>query len=118
MRERLRVVSEEAELPLVCPAARLCVDNGVMVAWAGMERLALNVPEFLEAPPSLEQAAAEAAGEEEVLLKPRWPLGEKDKRGVLNSKGQKTSRTYPSLTEVSRPGLQAAEAAAAAAASA
>jgi N6-L-threonylcarbamoyladenine synthase len=58
VRARLRAVSDEAQLPLVCPPARLCVDNGVMVAWAGLERLALNVPEFLEPPPSLAQVRA------------------------------------------------------------
>jgi hypothetical protein len=62
-----------------------------------------------------EQVAAEADFTEEVLLKPRWPLGEKDARGVLDSKGQKTKRAHPSLTEISRPGIQAAQEAAAAA---
>jgi len=38
VRGRLSAVAEEAGLRLVCPPPRLCTDNGVMVAWAGVER--------------------------------------------------------------------------------
>jgi N6-L-threonylcarbamoyladenine synthase len=51
---------------LVAPPARLCADNGVMIAWAGAERLALGLTDSLEAPararwPLVDSAAAEAA---------------------------------------------------------
>ena len=38
LRSSLSDVAQEARLNLVCPPARLCTDNGVMVAWAGVER--------------------------------------------------------------------------------
>ena len=38
IRGRLAAVAEAGGLRLVCPPPRLCTDNGVMVAWAGMER--------------------------------------------------------------------------------
>ena len=45
---------------LVVPPPRLCTDNGVMVAWAAIEKLALGCSDPIE-------------GDE---VKPRWPLGE------------------------------------------
>lgn len=38
IRGRLTAIADAAGLRLVCPPPRLCTDNGVMVAWAGMER--------------------------------------------------------------------------------
>lgn len=40
IRARLSAVAQQAGLQLVCPPPRLCTDNGVMVAWAGVERCA------------------------------------------------------------------------------
>jgi len=48
---------------LVAPPARLCTDNAVMVAWAGIERLRLGLSDGLDAAP-----------------RPRWPL--EDMAGV------------------------------------
>jgi N6-L-threonylcarbamoyladenine synthase len=45
---------------LVVPPVRLCSDNGVMIAWAGAERLALGLTDRLDAP-----------------ARARWPLTEK-----------------------------------------
>ena len=42
---------------LVAPPLELCGDNGVMVAWAGAERLALGLVDSLDAP-----------------VRARWPL--------------------------------------------
>lgn len=42
VRGRLSAVADDAGLCMVCPPPRLCTDNGVMVAWAGVER---RVPE-------------------------------------------------------------------------
>jgi N6-L-threonylcarbamoyladenine synthase len=42
---------------LVAPPARLCSDNAVMVAWAGVERLRLGQDDGIE-----------------VNARPRWPL--------------------------------------------
>jgi hypothetical protein len=52
---------------------RYCTDNGLMVAWAGVERLRLGLA---NAPPS-SLAAVEGA----VDVLPRWPLGPVDPRG-------------------------------------
>ena len=38
LRDSLEEVTQEAGLRLVCPQPRLCTDNGVMVAWPGVER--------------------------------------------------------------------------------
>lgn len=49
LRARLAALANDAGLPLVVPSARLCTDNGVMVAWAGIERLALGLVDDLDA---------------------------------------------------------------------
>lgn len=48
---------------LIVPPAALCTDNGVMIAWAGAERLALGVKDPLS-----------------VVAKARWPLDAADMR--------------------------------------
>jgi len=51
----IRNVMEELaislRLPLVIPPAELCTDNGAMVAWAGLERLARNMTDPLDIKP-------------------------------------------------------------------
>ena len=39
VRAELQNVAQRHGLPLLVPPGRLCVDNGTMVAWAGIERL-------------------------------------------------------------------------------
>merc|ERR1719240_248293 len=82
VRAGLKKVAENAGLEMRCPPPRLCVDNGVMVAWAGIERLRLGL---YEVPPS------ESGVEHAVEIRPRWPLGERDARSQPNKlpKGQK-----------------------------
>ena len=46
-------------LPLIFPPANLCTDNGVMVAWAGIEKLSMGLSD-------------NPHGQEVI---PRWPLG-------------------------------------------
>ena len=60
-----QAVAEGAGLELVAPPPELCTDNGVMVAWAGAERLALGLWERLP---------AGGAQDEWVDVRPRWPL--------------------------------------------
>ncbi len=57
VRASLTAVAEGAGLPLVAPPLRLCTDNAVMVAWAGIERLRLGLADPLDHAP-----------------RPRWPL--------------------------------------------
>ncbi len=51
----IRNVMEELaislRLPLVIPPPELCTDNGAMVAWAGLERLVLNMTDPLDIKP-------------------------------------------------------------------
>jgi N6-L-threonylcarbamoyladenine synthase len=57
IRGRLATVAEARAIPLAAPPLRLCGDNAVMVAWAGIERLRLGQVSAMNAPP-----------------RPRWPL--------------------------------------------
>ncbi len=59
VRAALARVAERHGLPLVAPPLRLCGDNAVMVAWAGVERLRLGLSDPLGTAP-----------------RPRWPLEE------------------------------------------
>lgn len=52
-------VAAQAGVAMVAPPARLCTDNAVMVAWAGIERLRLGLSDPLSHAP-----------------RPRWPLEE------------------------------------------
>ena len=62
-----QAVAEKQGLELAVPPAKLCTDNGVMVAWAGIERMRLGLWELLP-------AHAASAEEEWVDVRPRWPL--------------------------------------------
>jgi tRNA N6-adenosine threonylcarbamoyltransferase len=50
LRARLNELAVELGFRLVVPPPRLCTDNGVMIAWAGQERLALGLVDDLSAP--------------------------------------------------------------------
>ncbi|MEO1249432.1 MAG: tRNA (adenosine(37)-N6)-threonylcarbamoyltransferase complex transferase subunit TsaD [Pseudomonadota bacterium] len=59
LRDRLTASAQAHSVPLQAPPARLCTDNGAMVAWAGLERLALGLEDRLD-----------------FAARPRWPLDE------------------------------------------
>jgi len=57
VRTALAAEAARRDVPLVAPPIRLCTDNAVMVAWAGIERLRLGLTDPLDHAP-----------------RPRWPL--------------------------------------------
>ncbi|MBV9747252.1 MAG: tRNA (adenosine(37)-N6)-threonylcarbamoyltransferase complex transferase subunit TsaD [Acetobacteraceae bacterium] len=59
VRAALDAVARREGVPLAAPPLRLCTDNAVMVAWAGLERLRLGLVSGLDAEP-----------------RPRWGLDE------------------------------------------
>jgi len=59
IRARLAELAASEGARLLLPPLDLCGDNGVMVAWAGIERLALGLTDPLDVP-----------------ARPRWPLDE------------------------------------------
>ncbi len=59
VRTALGTVAAARGVALVAPPVRLCTDNAVMVAWAGIERLRLELVDALDVAP-----------------RPRWPLSE------------------------------------------
>jgi N6-L-threonylcarbamoyladenine synthase len=63
IREKLVQLAAKYKLPFVAPPPALCTDNGVMIAWAGLERLRLGFKDSLDTP-----------------ARPRWPLDSKADR--------------------------------------
>ena len=59
VRAALAAAAEARGVALAAPPIRLCTDNAVMVAWAGIERLRLGLSDPLDAAP-----------------RPRWPLAD------------------------------------------
>ena len=57
IRGALQDVAARAQTTLIIPPPALCTDNGAMIAWAGLERLATGDVDDLNAP-----------------ARPRWPL--------------------------------------------
>ena len=57
LRGRIETVAADRGLSFVAPPPRLCTDNAAMVAWTGVERLALGLSDELDFAP-----------------RPRWPL--------------------------------------------
>ncbi len=59
IRTALTALAAENGVPFVAPPVSLCTDNGVMIAWAGLERLRLGQSDGLD-----------------FRARPRWPLDE------------------------------------------
>jgi N6-L-threonylcarbamoyladenine synthase len=57
IRARLARLAHERKFQFLAPPARLCTDNGAMIAWAGVERLRLGLVDGLD-----------------FKARPRWPL--------------------------------------------
>jgi N6-L-threonylcarbamoyladenine synthase len=50
LRARLGEICAQKGFNLACPPVALCTDNAAMVAWAGVERLALGLTNSLNSP--------------------------------------------------------------------
>ena len=93
VRSELARVASEASLPMVCPSLRLCMDNGVMVAWSGMQRLRLGLAERplgMHASPEMVEMCVE--------VRPRWPIGPRDARSTTQQQQLSKRKRPPSLT--------------------
>lgn len=98
VRSRLKYVAEKNGIRLVCPPPKLCTDNGVMVAWTGIEHFKLG--RFDPPPPVLDP--------EDYMydLRPRWPLGEEYLKGKSEARSLKRARVHPSLTSIIKSSTQ------------
>lgn len=98
VRNRLDKVVKKKNLRLVCPPPSLCTDNGVMVAWTGIEHF--RVGRYDPPPPANEP-------KDSVLdLRPRWPLGEEYAEGRSEARSLRKARIHPSLTSIIQASLQ------------
>ncbi|XP_043104002.1 probable tRNA N6-adenosine threonylcarbamoyltransferase, mitochondrial isoform X2 [Puntigrus tetrazona] len=61
IRQILKIVTDATGLHLLCPPSKLCTDNGVMIAWNGIERL--------------KQGKGIMSYTEEIKYEPKAPLG-------------------------------------------
>ncbi|PWA67123.1 glycoprotease 1 [Artemisia annua] len=94
VRARLNEVVARNSLQLVCPPPSLCTDNGVMIAWTGIENFRLG--RFDSPPPAIEPDGCQ------LDLRPRWPLGEEYERGRSVARSMRTARIHPSLTSLTQ----------------
>lgn len=97
VRARLDQVVKKKNLHLVCPPPSLCTDNGVMVAWTGIEQF--RVGRFDPPPP------AEEPEDFVYDIRPRWPLGEEHAEGKSEARSLRTARIHPSLTSLVQASL-------------
>ncbi len=51
IRSALHDIAARAQTMLIIPPPALCTDNGAMIAWAGAERLALDMVDEMETAP-------------------------------------------------------------------
>ena len=57
LRESLKKLADKHQLQFSAPPIKYCTDNGVMIAWAGLERFQKGLTDTLDFKP-----------------RPRWPL--------------------------------------------
>ncbi|KAL7158522.1 hypothetical protein ABFS83_02G149300 [Erythranthe nasuta] len=98
VRSRLCNLVEKNGLQLVCPPPSLCTDNGVMIAWTGIEHFRMG--RYDTPPPACEPDDAL------VDIRPRWPLGEEYAEGRSEARSLKTARIHPSLTSQIQASLE------------
>uniref|UniRef100_A0A0D3EMU0 N(6)-L-threonylcarbamoyladenine synthase n=1 Tax=Oryza barthii TaxID=65489 RepID=A0A0D3EMU0_9ORYZ len=92
VRTHLNQIAEKNGLQLVCPPPRLCTDNGVMIAWTGIEHF---IAGRFDDPPAVDEP-----DDLQYDLRPRWPLGEEYSDGRCVARSMKTARVHPSLASM------------------
>jgi len=93
VRNSLLQIGSSHSLDVIFPKPSWCTDNGVMVAWAGIERLNLALGIEKPVPKDAEAYVKDELDREvEVNLKPRWPLGEMDGRAIGEVKSSKVAK--------------------------
>ncbi|KAL2892439.1 putative tRNA N6-adenosine threonylcarbamoyltransferase mitochondrial [Bienertia sinuspersici] len=92
VRTRLDQIAKSKGLQLVCPPPSLCTDNGVMVAWTGLEHFRMG--RFDPPPP------ADEPDDMMYDIRPRWPLGEEYAEGRSEARSLRKARMHPSLTSL------------------
>jgi len=85
VRASLAKAAAVAGFALVAPPVRLCTDNAIMVAWAGVERLRLGLAEGLDFAPRPRWGLEELSG---VQPDPRHPGLRRDDNGRGGSSGR------------------------------
>ncbi|TYH58751.1 hypothetical protein ES332_D08G176000v1 [Gossypium tomentosum] len=98
VRARLDQVVQKYSLQLVCPPPNLCTDNGVMIAWTGIENF--RVGRYDPPPP------ANDPDDFMYDLRPRWPLGEEYAEGRSEARSLRRARVHPSLSSLVQASLQ------------
>src|SRR5215467_4128079 len=71
IRKVMNGLAFEAGTVLVVPPAELCTDNGAMIAWAGVERLALGLTDSLDVAPRARWPLAEVSKPAKAVMPPR-----------------------------------------------
>ncbi|KAK6162527.1 hypothetical protein DH2020_002368 [Rehmannia glutinosa] len=104
VRSRLNKIVEKKGLQLVCPPPSLCTDNGVMIAWTGIEHFRMGRYDPPPAACEPEDALFELMNQ--LDLRPRWPLGEEYAEGKSEARSLKTARLHPSLTSLIQASIQ------------
>ena len=82
LRKRLDALALKLDVDITYPTAKYCTDNGVMIAWAGMERLLQNdytippVPQnSLDRFDALKEASKSKSKKDDLFqFYPSWPL--------------------------------------------
>ena len=93
IRKSLLQIGSNHSIDVVFPKPSWCTDNGVMVAWAGIERLNLALGVEKPVPRNSEAFAKDEKDRDvQVRLKPRWPLGEMDERAIGEVKSSKVAK--------------------------
>jgi len=93
VRNSLLRIGTNHSIDVVFPKPSWCTDNGVMVAWAGIERLNLAVGVEKPVPRDADAFLKDERDRDvEVNLKPRWPLGEMDDRAIGEVKSSKVAK--------------------------